>query len=73
MSTEESLNGDEGVWSSDDQNTRVANKRRKKTTPRILTEVRLPGLIFPQSMYGNYDAPDMFDTEEAILSDLLVG
>ena len=72
MSTEESLGGDEGVRSSDNQTIRPPSKRRKKTTPRIVSEVRLPGLIFPESMYKSYDAPDIFDTEEAVLSDLLV-
>ena len=72
LSMEEFPSDDDGVWSSDDDTTRSTGKRRRKSSPRILTEVRLPGLIFPKSMYRNHDTPDTFDSEEAVLSDLLV-
>lgn len=74
LSASEPLSSHDEVVNSEDQDGPNVRKPREKLTPQVMTKIRLPGFIYPRSMYKNYDALDAMDTkaEKDVLRHALV-
>ena len=74
LSAEESVSSDEEVANYEDQAFQGVRKLKKELAPQVLTGVRLPGLIYPESMYRDYDALEFInkEAEEDVLRHVLV-
>ena len=74
LSVDESLASDEESVDHGNNSALLISDHKKHQTPKIVTGIRLPALVYPTSLYTPYDqeATTDFDSQEDVLKSALV-